>query len=72
MGFLRAFDLGDAFADQGLGDDQLRLAAAGGLGALECRIKGIHLVTIDGLHVEADGLEALGRIFTLGGLGHGI
>ena len=67
---LRALDLGDALADERLGDDELRLAAARPLGALEGGEERLHLVAVDRLDVEAERLEALGRVLALRLLGH--
>ena len=67
---LRSGDLGDALADQRLGDDELGLAAAGLLGSDERREKGVHLVAVDGLHVEPERLELLGGVLALRLFGH--
>ena len=67
---LRPLDLGDPLADERLGDDELRLAAARFLGAHERREERLHLVAVDGLHVEPERLETLGGVLALGLLGH--
>ncbi len=67
---LRPLDLGDPLADERLGDDQLRLAAARPLGAHEGGEERLHLVAVHRLDVEPERLEPLGRVLALGLLGH--
>ena len=67
---LRPLDLGDPPADERLGDDQLRLAAARPLGAHEGGEERLRLVAVDRLDVEPQRLEPLGRVLALGLLGH--
>ena len=72
VGLLGAGDLGDAFADEGVGDDELGLAG-GGFGFLECGEEGLHVVAvIESLDVPAVGVKALAGVLALGGLGHGV
>ena len=65
MCLLRPGDLGDAFADERLRDDELGLSAPGLASPVKHGRDGVELVPVDGLHVEADGLEALRGVFAL-------
>ena len=67
-----AGDLGDAAADLGLGDDELRFAALRFLRLVVGLEDGGKVVTVDRLHVPADGLEARGGVLALGAIRHGV
>ncbi len=69
---LRALDLRNALADDGLGDDHLRLAFPGALSVLESLVDGDHVVAVDGLNAETVRCEACGYVGALGLLGHRI
>ena len=59
------FDFGDAFADEGVRDDELRLAVVAPLCHIECVEKLLHVLSLDFLDVEAISLHAFARILAL-------
>ena len=63
--------LGNAFADERPGNDELRLAG-GGLGLFEGGEECRHVLPIDGLHVPLDRLETLRGVLALRVVRHGI
>ena len=62
---LRAGDLGDALADDRVRDDDLRLAACRRRRGVVGGEERVHVVAVDGLHIEADRLHALRGVFAL-------
>ena len=63
---------GDAPSDFGTCDDQLGLTVIIRLGRIERFEEGIHIMTINGLDIEAIGFEAFARVFTLRHICHRI
>ena len=72
VGFVCAADLGNAFSDERLGDDELRLAAGGGFGLRECLSDLVEVVSIDLVDIPPDGSVARGGVLALCDGAHGI
>ena len=60
----------DAFSDQGVGDDHLRLSVVALLCDMERVEEDLHVLAVDFLHVEAVGAEAHAGVFALRFLRH--
>ena len=72
VGFVRAADFGNAFSDECLCDDKLRLTAGGGFGLFNGLGDLVEVVSIDLVDIPADGGVARGGVLALRDRAHGV
>ena len=72
MRLVCACDFWDAFADERVGDDELRSSVVAPLRNLERVEELLHVVSVDFLHIKPVSFKALAGVFALGLLRRGI